>query len=79
MKEFSSTGRPCAEVENLKSQFYDNEMQKDKKYVQDFQITNSHSLIEKSTKLKETVFNRNNGKSNQNIHKKVSFGVSVIF
>ena len=51
-----------------------------------FAVTDSHwmnlyTVFEymKSTKLKETVFNRNNGKSNQNIHKKVSFGVSVIF
>ncbi len=51
-----------------------------------FKFTNSqwvnfYTVFEymKSTKLKETVFDKNNGKSNQNIHKKVSFGVSVIF
>lgn len=53
LKEFGSTGRHSAEVENLKSQFSENEMQKDKKYIQEFQITNAHSLIEKSTKLKD--------------------------
>lgn len=53
LKEFGRTSRHFAEVEKLKSEFNDNEMQKEKSYVQNLQITNANSLIEKSIKLKE--------------------------
>ena len=53
LKEFGSTGKHSAEVENLKITIIDEEFQKDKVYVQNFQITNAYSLIEKAIKLKE--------------------------
>lgn len=53
LKEFGSTGKHSAEVEKLKITIIDEEFQKDKVYVQNFQITNAYSLIEKSIKLKE--------------------------
>lgn len=53
LKEFGNTGKHSAEVEKLKITIIDEEFQKDKVYVQNFQITNAYSLIEKSTKLKE--------------------------
>lgn len=52
LKEFG-TGKHSAEVEKLKITIIDEEFQKDKVYVQNFQITNAYSLIEKSIKLKE--------------------------
>lgn len=53
LKEFGNTGKHFAEVEKLKITIIDEEFQKDKVYVQNFQITNAYSLIEKSIKLKE--------------------------
>lgn len=53
LQEFGSTGRHSAEVGKLQIIIIDEDFQKDKVYVQNFQITNSTSLIEKSTKLKE--------------------------
>ncbi|MCY2942887.1 MAG: hypothetical protein NTV50_14635 [Planctomycetota bacterium] len=53
LKEFGSMGKHSAEVEKLKITIIDEEFQKDKVYVQNFQITNAYSLIEKSIKLKE--------------------------
>lgn len=55
LKEFGSTGKHSAEVEKLKITIIDEEFQKDKVYVQNFQITNAYSLIEKSIKLKEII------------------------
>jgi len=53
LQEFGSTGRHSAEVGKLQIIIVDEDFQKDKVYVQNFQITNATSLIEKSTKLKE--------------------------
>jgi len=53
LKEFGGTGKHSAEVEKLKIIIIDDEFQKEKVYVQNFQITNPNSLIEKSIKLKE--------------------------
>lgn len=52
-KEFCPSGRFCSEVEKMKIEIGDEEYQKDKVYIQNFQVTNSNSLIEKSIKLKE--------------------------
>ena len=53
LKEFDGTGKHSAEVKKLKIIIIDDEFQKEKVYVQNFQITNPNSLIEKSIKLKE--------------------------
>lgn len=53
LKEFGSTGRHSTEVEKLKTTIIDEEFQKDKVYVQNFQILNASSLKEKAIKLKE--------------------------
>jgi hypothetical protein len=48
--------------------------------ITDSNWVNLYTVFEymKSTELKETVFGVESGKSNQNIHKKVSFGISMI-
>ena len=53
LQEFGSTGRHSAEVGKLQIIIIDEDFQKDKVYVQNFQITNATSLIEKSIKLKQ--------------------------
>ena len=53
LQEFGSTGRHSAEIGKLQIIIIDEDFQKDKVYVQNFQITNATSLIEKSIKLKQ--------------------------